>query len=272
MSGLRHQVKRPNSSSCNHRQHRVAKGFADSCARQRQPRVCTRSVDSRTIGTSPFQPRSPPAYLKAVDPRLQTKHIGRQLGDLGDGDVVARGHVEHLEGGRRGPAHHAARRSRRPRRGCTTCSGDRLPGCRVSPGCGAVGGRSRSRLHASGAARPRSRIGTHLPSGRTSPRTTTACLARQLRRAVGRRRCHRAVVLVRFDLAEVAVDATSGGVEDLTARLRSAPPRRRETSTPCPRRSRLADLSSPWRCRDSTRDGSPVSCPAIAAHERVEVG
>ena len=177
-------------------------------------------MSSRTTGTSPFQPRSPPVYSNAVDRRGRPSTSHGEVGDLGDRDVVPGRDVEDREAARarsRGREHGGDDVARH---GCRTCSA--VPSPRI-----------RSRVGSSSSRRTKSkptpwvwRGPTTLPNrkqraaqaehvARTSDEQR---LAGQLARAVGGDGHHRAVVLVRLELAEVAVDAAAGRVEDAARR------------------------------------------------------
>ena len=67
----------------------------DECLHD-QPRSRMRLVASRTFGTSPVQPRSPPGYMKRTEPSGKPTHSTASSADFADGDRVSGGYVGDL--------------------------------------------------------------------------------------------------------------------------------------------------------------------------------
>ena len=118
--------------------------------------------------------RSPPRVAQLDRRGVEAEALDGHPGDLGDGDVVAGGHVEDVEGLASRSRRPAARPTARRRRARRTCSGCRRRGSRGASGRRAACARSRSRRRGSGADRPRCRSGRPGPGRRTCGRRTTS--------------------------------------------------------------------------------------------------
>ena len=90
-------------------------------------------------------------------------------------------------------------------------------------------------------------------------------LAGELAGAVRRHRQHRPVVLGGLQVAELAVDAASRGVQEVTAPGLTHGLDHADASKPCPRRSRPPGRSSPWRCPGLDARWIARSWPSTAA-------